>query len=88
MNINFQTITGQKTNRDQILPGMEAYEKSVPGSSKSVPITNTGYALDIDATGFTDNAYAQHARGAKDISDMAENADRDNEKNFMILLSN
>ncbi len=88
MNINFQTITGQKTNRDQILPGMEAYEKSVPGSSKSVPITNTGYALDIDATGFTDNAYAQHARGAKDISDMADNADRDNEKNFMILLSN
>lgn len=88
MNINFQTITGQKTSQDQILSGTEARERMMPVSSKGVPITNAGYALDIDATGFTDNAYAGHARSAKDISEMAQNTNRDAERDFMVLLSN
>ncbi len=88
MNINFQTITGQKTSQDKILSGMEAKERTIPVPSGNTPVSNSGYALDIDATGFTDNAYAAHERSAKDISAMAQNSDIGTEHDFMILLSN
>ena len=89
MNINFQTITGQKTSsHDSILSGMEAEERIVSGPSKSSNLSKTGYALDIDASGFTDNAYAKHSRTAEDISNMAQNTDVVNQHNFMALLSN
>ena len=88
MNINFQTITGQKTSQDLILSGMEAEERIVSGPSKSSNLSKTGYALDIDASGFTDNAYAGHSRSVEDISEMAQNTDVQNRHNFMALLSN
>ena len=88
MNINFQTITGQKTGGDKILSGMEAEGRIVSGPSKSSNLSKTGYALDIDASGFTDNAYAGHSRSAGDISNMAQNTDVQNQHNFMALLSN
>ena len=88
MNINFQTITGQKTSHDSILSGMEAEERIVSGPSKSSNLSKTGYALDIDASGFTDNAYAGHARSIEDIAAMAQNTDVQNRHNFMALLSN
>ena len=88
MNINFQTITGQKTGGDKILSGMEAEERIVSGPSKSSNLSKAGYALDIDASGFTDNAYAGHSRSVEDISNMAQNTDVQNRHNFMALLSN
>ncbi len=88
MNINFQTITGHKTGNDSILSGMEAEERIVSGPSKSGSVSKTGYALDIDASGFTDNAYADHSRSAEDIKQVAENTDVQNRHNFMALLSN
>ena len=88
MNINFQTITGQKTGGDKILSGMEAEERIVSGPSKSSNLSKAGYALDIDASGFTDNAYAGHSRSVEDIAGMAQNTDVQNRHNFMALLSN
>ena len=44
--------------------------------------------MDIDATGFTNNAYAQHQRSADDISQIAENKDVFSEHNFMALMAN
>ncbi len=88
MNINFQTITGQKTGNDSILSGMDAEERIVSQPSKSGSISKSGCALDINGSGFTDNAYADHARSAGDISQMAENTDVQNRHNFMALLSN
>ena len=88
MNINFQSITGQKTREDIILSGREAEERIVSGPSKSTNLSKTGYALDIDASGFTDNAYAGHSRSVEDIMGMAQNTDVQNRHNFMALLSN
>ena len=88
MNINFQTISGQKTSQDQILLSTEAKERSVSGSTNKNSISGNSYALDIDATGFTNNAYAQHQRSVDDISQMAENKDVFSEHNFMALMAN
>ena len=88
MNINFQTITGQKASQDQILLSTEAKERSVSGSTNKNSISGNSYALDIDATGFTNNAYAQHQRSVDDISQMAENKDVFSEHNFMALMAN
>ncbi len=88
MNINFQTITGQKTSGDQILSGTDAMERPKTRSVGQNPISNNSYALDINATGFTDNAYAEHQRSMDDISQMAENKDVFNQHNFMALMAN
>ncbi|MBR1642003.1 MAG: hypothetical protein IJ683_06760 [Butyrivibrio sp.] len=88
MNINFQNITGQKASQDQILLSTEAKERTVSGSFGKNSISGSSYALDIDATGFTNNAYAQHQRSADDISQMAENKDVFSEHNFMALMAN
>ena len=88
MNINFQNISGQKASQDQILLSTEAKERSVSGSYGKNTISGSSYALDIDATGFTNNAYAQHQRSIDDISQMAENKDVFSEHNFMALMAN
>ncbi len=88
MNINFQTVTGQKTGNESILSGMEATERTVSGQTKTNGASRPGYALDIDASGFTDKAYTKHSRSAEDISAMAQNTDVQNRHNFMALLSN
>ncbi|RKM58893.1 hypothetical protein D6855_12110 [Butyrivibrio sp. CB08] len=88
MNINFQTITGQKTSGDQILSSTEALGRAVSGQTKQIQTNNNSYALDIDATGFTNNAYADHQRTIDDISSMAENKDVFAEHNFMSLMAN
>ncbi len=88
MNINFQNITGQKTSQDQILLSTEAKERSGLSSLGKSAISGNSYALDIDATGFTSNAYAQHQRSIDDISQIAENKDVFSEHNFMALMAN
>ncbi len=88
MNINFQNITGRKTSQDSILSSMEAEGKIVSGPSKAGAVSKTGYALDIDATGFTDNAYAEQSRGKEDIVKEAEDTDVQLRHNYMALLSN
>ncbi|MBQ7615377.1 MAG: hypothetical protein IJU77_10060 [Butyrivibrio sp.] len=88
MNINFQTITGQKTSQDSILSGMEAEGRIVSGPSKKDQLAKAGYAASLDGSGFTDNAYASHARSIDDVTAMAENKDVQLQHNFMALLSN
>ncbi len=88
MNINFQTITGQKTSQEPILSGMEAEGRVMPGPSKSNSISKPGYAATLDGSGFTDNAYAGHTRTVDDISAMAQNTDVKAQHDFMALLSN
>ena len=88
MNINFQTISGQKTGQDQILLSTEAKERSVLSSYGKGGIQKSSYALDIDATGFTSNAYADHQRSADEISQLAENKDVFAQHNFMALMAN
>ena len=53
MNINFQTITGQKTGGDKILSGMEAEERIVSGPSRSDSVNKDSYLFNLDGTGFT-----------------------------------
>ncbi len=88
MNISFQTITGHKTSQDSILSGMEAEGRIVSGPSKKDQIEKAGYAMSLDGSGFTDNAYADHTRNKDDVAAMAQNTDVDLQHNFMALLSN
>ncbi len=88
MNINFQTITDKKTTHDGVLSGMEAQGRIASGPSKTTGTNTAGFALDLDATGFTDNAYGKHARTVDDIAKEAQNTDLFNQHNFMALLSN
>ncbi len=88
MNINFQTITGQKTSQDSILSGMEAEGRIVSGPSKNNSISRAGYAASIDGSGYTDNAYAGHSRTVDEITAMAQNMDVKAQHDFMALLSN
>ena len=88
MNINFQSIAGQKNPREAILSGMEAEERIVSKTSGRDVVSRTGYAVDINAGAFTDNAYADYSRSIDDISNAAENTDILTRHNFMVLLSN
>ncbi len=88
MNINFQTITGQKTSQDPILSGMEAEERIVSGPSKPEAAAKTGYNVRLDGSGFTNSVYGKHARSAEDITQMAQDTDVRSRHNYMALLSN
>ncbi len=88
MNINFQSITGQKNNGELNLIGTRSQERGLMGAAKSQGLRNDGYLLQLDGSGFTDNAYAEHARNMDDIAEMAENTDVSLQHNYMALLSN
>lgn len=88
MNINFQTITGQKNSQDSILSGMEAEGRIVSGPSKNGQISKLGYAMNLDGSGFTDNAYSDHQRSLEDVKEMAQGTDARLQHNYMAVLSN
>ena len=88
MNINFQTIAGQKNRQDSILSGMEAEGRTVSGPSRSGQISRVGYAVNLDGSGFTDNAYSEHQRSLEDVKEMAQGTDMRLQHNYMALLSN
>ena len=88
MNISFQTITGQKTQNEPILSGMDADGRIVSGPSKTDFSGREGYAVNLDGSGFSSDVYGKHARSAEDISKMAQDTDVLTRHNYMALLSN
>ncbi len=88
MNINFQSVTGQKNNGELNLIGARSTENRPMAAARGQGIRNDGYLLQLDGSGFTDNAYADHARNMDDIAEMAENTDVSLQHNYMALLSN
>ncbi|WP_024866127.1 DUF6240 domain-containing protein [Butyrivibrio sp. FCS014] len=88
MNISFQTITGQKTQNEPILSGMDADGRIVSGPSKTNLSGKEGYAVNLDGSGFSSDVYGKHARSAEDVSRMAQDTDVLTRHNYMALLSN
>ncbi len=88
MNINFQTITSQKSDQNTIGAGMEAFNTNRTGTGKSGSVSSSTYVANLDTSIFSNDAYAQHAKSADDISAMAQNMDVMTQHNYMALLSN
>ena len=90
MNINFQNIAGQKNEQGMSLKAAEISERSFPAYTRTgaVADVSSGLHLDIDATGFSDNAYAGHKRNMDEITNAAQGEDVRNRHNYMALLSN
>ena len=88
MNINFQTIAGNKKADDSFRTGMESDERIGMSAGKVSAASSSAFAVDLDTSIFSNDAYAQRARSLDDISKMAENTDVLTQHNYMALLSN
>ncbi len=88
MNIDFQNITGQKSGSGPVAAGLELSKRQPAGFRTAGNISNAGYALDLDKSGFTDNAYKNPTRSMEDVAQMAQNTDATLQHNYMALLSN
>ncbi len=88
MNINFQTIAGNKNADDSFRIGTDSDERISVGTGKASAAHSDVFAVDLDTSIFRGDAYAQRARSLEDISKMAENTDVLTQHNYMALLSN
>ena len=88
MNINFQTIAGNKNAEDSLRTGMDSDERIGMNAGKVSAAHTSAFAVDLDTSIFSNDAYAQRARSFDDISKMAENTDVLTQHNYMALLSN
>ena len=88
MNINFQTIAGNKKTDDSFHTGMDSDERIGMNAGKVTTAHKDAFAVDLDTSIFSNDAYAQRARSLDDITKMAENTDVLTQHNYMALLSN
>ena len=88
MNIDFQTITGNKMSQSQSTAGMESRNGIRPYTGKADPAGDSVFVATLDSSLFSNDAYAKHTRTAESISEMAQNTDVWTQHNYMALLSN
>ncbi|MBQ3796100.1 MAG: hypothetical protein II842_07430 [Butyrivibrio sp.] len=88
MNIDFQTITGNKVGQSLEGTGTESRVSPRPYSGKTDSVNGSAYVAQLDGSMFTDNAYAQPQRTADKVSELAQNTDVWMQHNYMALLSN
>lgn len=88
MNITFQNITDQRAEKKPFINGMEAENRTGLSAGRTEKTGGSAYAVQLDSSLFSDDAYAKNAKSIDDISNMAENTDVLNRHNFMALLSN
>ncbi len=88
MNIDFQTITGNKMSQSQSTAGMESRNGIRPYTGKADPACDSVFVATLDSSFFSNDAYAKHTRTAESISEMAQNTDVWTQHNYMALLSN
>ncbi len=88
MNINFQAVTGNRSEESRELFGMDTREGLRTVSGKSAAAGTEVIGVQLNSSIFSNDAYASHARSCKDISEMAENTDVMTQHNYMALLSN
>ena len=88
MNIDFQHISGQKSELSHAASGPDMARRQAPSLYGAERVAGMGYNLDLDKSGFTDNAYNTPFRNMDDIARMAEDTDVFLQHNYMAVLSN
>ncbi len=87
MNFGFQTITDNRSGNETI-KGFEPESRIFPGASKTEKTKSSSFAVDLDSSFFSNDAYSQNTKTINDIQNMAQNTDVMNNHNYMALLSN
>ncbi len=88
MNIDFQTITGNKMGQSLGTVGTDSANGYRPSTGKADAAGDSAYVAKLDSSFFSNDAYAKHTRTAENISEMAQNTDVWTQHNYMALLSN
>ena len=88
MNIDFQTISGNKMSQSTESKGMDSNVSLRPYSGKAESASDSPFVAQLDSSFFSNDAYGKHARSADSISEMAQNTDVMTQHNYLALLSN
>ena len=88
MNITFNTIKDQRQSGGEILSSMEAERGISTKNIRSSQAMANAFAVDLDTSFFSNDAYAKNAKNIDDITNMAKNTDVQNQHNYIALLSN
>ena len=88
MNIDFQTISGNKMSQSTENSGMDSRVSLRPYSGKAEPASDSAFVARLDTSFYSNDAYGKHARSAESISEMAQNTDVMTQHNYLALLSN
>ncbi len=87
MNITFQNVTNQRNN-DQLLGSMDADSKLKTSEGRQVHLSRDVFAVNLNSSLYSNEAYGSSGEGLDDITNMAQNTDVLTRHNYMALLSN